>query len=129
MTRTALDLTTEQYGEYRTVEMILRRRKMRREDLVKRRRAAYRLAKRAADILRKDFNADKVVIFGSYTHPEWFTDWSDIDLAAWGIEPNRFFKAVAVVTALSSDFKIDLVDPIACKPSVKAVIEAEGVEL
>jgi len=129
MTRTALDLTSEQYNEYRTVEMILRRREERGKALEERRHAALRLAKRAADILRGEFGAQKVVLFGSSSHQDWFTEWSDIDLAAWGIESDRFFQAVAVVTALSPEFKIDLVDPVACNPSLRAVIEAEGVEL
>ena len=129
MARTAVDLSPEQYGEYRTVEMILRRRKERGEALEWRRRAAYQLAKRAAELLRNEFGAQKVVMFGSLTHHDWFTDWSDIDLAAWGIESDRFFQAVAVVTALSPDFKVDLVDSAACKPALKAVIEGEGIEL
>jgi predicted nucleotidyltransferase len=129
MVRTAVDLSPEQYGEYRTAEVIRRRRKEHGEALDRRRFVAYQLAKRAAELLRDEFDAQKVVLFGSLNHQDWFTDWSDIDLAAWGIESDRFFQAVAVVTALSPDFKVDLVDPEACKPALKAVIEGEGIEL
>ena len=32
-----------------------------------------------------------------------YSVWSDIDLAAWGIPPERFFAAVAAMTGLSAD--------------------------
>jgi uncharacterized protein len=69
-----------------------------------------------------------VVVFGPVARGEWFTPWSDIDLAAWGIAVDRYYAAVAAVTGLSEDFKIDLVDPETCRPTVRAAIEREGVE-
>jgi len=43
--------------------------------------------------------------------------WSDVDLAAWGIEGTAFYKAVAAVGDLTTEFKVDLVDPGDCRPS------------
>ncbi|QGP92258.1 hypothetical protein MGLY_16280 [Neomoorella glycerini] len=58
-----------------------------------------------------------------------FTRWSDVDLAAWGIPDDQFYAAVGVVTGLSEKFKVDLVDPEACRDSLRSAIESEGVEL
>ena len=46
-------------------------------------------------------------MFGSLVHDAWFTPWSDIDLAAWGISPERFYGAVAAITGLSPTFRIE----------------------
>lgn len=86
-------------------------------------------AKRAAQILRKSFEAKRVVLFGSLVENGGFTQWSDIDLAAWGIPPQQFYAAVAAVTALSNEFKIDLVDAEVCPPTLRDVIDSKGKEI
>jgi hypothetical protein len=58
-----------------------------------------------------------------------FTLWSDIDLAAWGIAPGVFHRAVAVVAGSSPEFKVDLVAPEDCPPKLRHAIEREGVAL
>jgi predicted nucleotidyltransferase len=70
-----------------------------------------------------------VILFGSLSAKRAFTRWSDIDLAAWGIPPEQFYAAVAMVTGLSAEFKLDLVDPQSCQPSLRAAIEQGGVEV
>ena len=80
-------------------------------------------------MLREKFGAEKIVLFGTLAHDEWFSQWSDIDLAVLGIEPESFYAAVAFVTGLSSSFKIDMVDIKGCRPALKKVIEGEGVEI
>lgn len=40
-------------------------------------------------LLREQFGTMRVVVFGSLTRCEFYTRWSDIDLAAWGIPPER----------------------------------------
>jgi predicted nucleotidyltransferase len=79
--------------------------------------------------LREEFKARHVVLFGSLASETGFTEWSDIDLAAWGIPPERFYAAVATVTGLSSTIKVDLIDPETCRPGLKAIIEREGITL
>ena len=80
-------------------------------------------------LLRNQYDADKVVVFGSLVRDDWFTPWSDIDLAAWGISPDRFYNAVAAVSGLSPLFRIELVDPAACRPGLRQTLDREGVEL
>ncbi|MBN1904645.1 MAG: hypothetical protein JW927_06075 [Deltaproteobacteria bacterium] len=76
-----------------------------------------------------EFGATRVVIFGSLTHDGLFNPWSDIDLAAWGINPEIFYSAVAAMTGLSPFFRIDLVDINDCRSSIRKAIEKEGVEI
>jgi uncharacterized protein len=83
-----------------------------------------------ATVLKSQFGATRIVIFGSLATPETFTHWSDIDLAAWGIVPERFYEAVATLNELSSDIKVDLVDPERCgSKGLRQMVEAEGVDI
>ena len=105
-----------------------RRREKERELARKARHArAWELAREAAAMLKKDFGATRVAAFGSLLDEERFSEWSDIDLAAWGVED--YFLAVARLQDLDADFKIDLVAVPHCKPSLLEHIEREGVEL
>ena len=92
-------------------------------------RQARELALKVAVLLRERFGADRVVVFGSVAHRTWFTRASDVDMAAWGIPPGRFYRAVAEVTGLSSDFHVDLVDGNRCPTCLRRRIESEGVAL
>ena len=129
MTRTALDLSTQEWQAYRPGRLAGSRPTSQTPTADRRRRQAWRVARQAAQLLRERYNASKVVLFGSLAHEAWFTSWSDIDLAAWGIPPERFYSAVATITGLSSTFKIDLVDADACRPSLRTTVELEGIEL
>jgi predicted nucleotidyltransferase len=67
--------------------------------------------------------------FGSLVHEGCFTPWSDVDIAAWGIPLEDTFRAIGVVMDMSSEIEVNLVDVAACSPSLRAMIEREGVEL
>jgi len=129
MTRTALDLSTQEWQAYRPGRLTGSQPTSQSPRTDRRRRQAWRIARLAAQLLRERYSASKVVLFGSLAHGAWFTSWSDIDLAAWGIPPERFYSAVADVTGLSSTFRIDLVDPDTCRPGLRATVEREGIEL
>jgi predicted nucleotidyltransferase len=70
-----------------------------------------------------------VVVFGSLAHRAWCTPWSDIDLAVWGIPAGEFCRAVAVITRLSAEFAIEVLDPETCRPAVRHRIEQEGIDV
>ena len=129
MSRTALDLSSQELKVYDPAGAIRRRQAFERQELARRRRKALRVARQAAQLLRDEFGARRVVLFGSLAQPGQYTRLSDIDLAAWGILPERFFAAVASVTGLSSTFKIDLVDPESCRPGLQNAIEQRGKAL
>ena len=123
MTRTALALTPEQWLAYRP------RRRTNEEQAAERWERAWEMARTAATLLRDKFGASRIVVFGSLTRRAWFTPWSDIDLAAWGIPPDAFYRAVALVTGLSAEFEVDLVAPEDCRPALRQAIMQEGVDL
>ena len=125
--RTALDLPEEEWKTYRPVQAILQRQSANQTKVERRRKRALQLARQAAALLRKDFGSTRVVLFGSLASQDGFTLWSDIDLAVFGMAADRFYAAVAAVTGLSPEFKIDLVDAETCKPSLREAIDRDGI--
>jgi predicted nucleotidyltransferase len=126
MSMTALELSPEALKRYSPEKAIRRRKSASNVELSKRRRRAMMAARKAADLLRREFGANGVFVFGSLARRGEFTPWSDVDLAAFGIPPSRFFEAVGAVTGLSSEFKVDLVDIDTCPLSMREAIETEG---
>lgn len=82
----------------------------------------------AATLLRTRFGARRVVAFGSVTRRDWFTPWSDVDLAVWGISPGQFFRAVAAVAELGASLGVHVVDAEDCDPHLRRAIALEGVD-
>lgn len=128
-TKTALELTAEEWRAYRPSARNLQHHREEEAALQQRREEAWSVARVAAAALRERFGATRVVVFGSLTRPARFTRWSDIDLAAWGVPAERSYQAVAAVSSLSPHFKIDLVDIETCRPALRQAIEREGVAL
>jgi predicted nucleotidyltransferase len=126
---TALDLPVEERKLYDPANAIRKRQITTRKELSDRRQRALKVAQQAANLLRETYKAQRVVIFGSLARGDGFTLWSDIDLAVWGVPPDQFYAAVAVVTGLSAEFKIDLVDPDFCRPILLDFIDHEGIEI
>lgn len=125
MAKTALDLTYEEKLMYRPAEAIERRRRLHSTQLEERWQKAQQTARDAAEILYKEYAATKVVLFGSGADRSRFTLWSDVDLAAWGIPPEKFFAAVAAVTELG-EIRVDLVDPAYGSDALRRAIERDG---
>lgn len=123
MAKTALDLTPEELSSYRPDD------RSHNQQMEERWAAAWETARMAARLLRQQFGANRVAAFGSLAHGDWFSQWSDIDLAAWGIPPERFYRAVAAVTGMSSEFQVNLAAPEVCEISVRQSIEHEGIDL
>jgi predicted nucleotidyltransferase len=123
MAKTALELTYEELRVYQPD------REPDKGQSTERWEHAWEVARAAARLMRERFGATRVVAFGSLTHRAWFSSGSDIDLAAWGIPADQFYRAVAAVTGISPDFEVDLVDPECCRPSVRRFIETEGIDL
>ncbi|MFZ1598009.1 MAG: nucleotidyltransferase domain-containing protein [Anaerolineae bacterium] len=98
-------------------------------ELAARRARAQEVAQQAAALLKEQFGATQVVVFGSTVHGHWFTATSDIDLAARGLAPDDYFTAVARLQDLSPEFKVDLVAVERCKAALRESIAREGVIL
>lgn len=101
--------------------------KKKKEKLRQRYFQAWSIARKAAKILYQEYKAQKVVVFGSLRNIELFSEWSDVDIAVWGIKPELYYKAVASVISLSPIFKIDIVDPDDCQEALKKTIIKEGI--
>ncbi len=80
-------------AEYRATAR--RRAEERRLALAARRERGLAVARSAAALLKEQFGATRVVLFGSTTSEDAFWEHSDIDLAAWDIARDDYFTAVA----------------------------------
>ncbi len=129
MAKTALDLSPEELKAYRPGTSISKSDGKEREIKTRRRQQALRFARKAARLLREEYGAERVLLFGSLAHHGWFTKWSDIDIAAVGISPVRFYAAVAAITGISDTFHVDVVDFESCPPMLKEAISRSGIQL
>ena len=120
MARTALEMSAAELKQYKPFS-----RKRQGDELLL--QQAWEVAHQAASLLHEKFDAQRVLIFGSLLHCERFTHGSDIDIAVWGIPPEKFFKAVAKMIDFSQQFKIDLVGVEYCSERLRRKIEKEGV--
>lgn len=124
---TAAQLTEEEMASYRA--SACERAERERVELRDRERRAWELAREAATLLRARYQATRVVVFGSLTHPGCFTPWSDVDVAAWGLEPHDALRALGDAMDLSVDIRVNLVDVATCRPALLEAIETWGVAL
>ena len=119
-------MTTEQLAAYRAT-----RRRRAAEEAERRRlraTAALQLAQAAAGLLRADFGATEVLLFGSLAEGEPFGLHSDIDLAARGLGAAHY-KALGRLLSMSPDFEFDLVDLDSCSSGLRDAVESHGVVL
>ena len=124
---TSLKLTPEAMAVYRATAR--RRWERERRERARRRERAWEVARRASALLKERFGATRVVVFGSLAHERWFSETSDIDLAAWGLKDEDYFTAVARLQDLSPEFEVDLIAMEHCKPSLRDTILKEGKPL
>ncbi len=124
---TTLPLTPEAIALYRATAHT--RRTQPNPELTHRREEAWRMAQQAAQLLREQFNASRIVLFGSLARPEGFTTWSDVDIAAWGIATEDTFRAIGAIMDLGTEIPINLVDVNTARPSLLTTIERDGIEL
>jgi len=127
MDGTALNISPAAMTVYRATAR--KYQKVERRTLAQRKNRAWKVARQAAELLKTQFGATRVVIFGSLIHRNCFTPWSDVDIAAWGISSKNTFQAIGAVLALDSAIETNLVDINSCQPSLLEVIEREGVTL
>jgi len=121
------DLSTSKLDEYR--KTAIRRQKVRVSKAKTRRERGWKLARKAAKLLRAQFQAKRVAVFGSLLYETRFTRWSDIDIAVWGIPADQTFRAMGAVMDLDSSVELNLVDVNTCSPSLLRAIEQEAVDV
>jgi predicted nucleotidyltransferase len=119
-----MKMTTEQLKTY--IISAKKREQTRLAKLEERRQRGLMLAKEAARLLKTQFGATKVILFGSLLTNK-FHENSDIDLAVSGLTENRYFQAVGCLLGLG-EFKFDLVEIAQARPEIRQAI-AQGVIL
>ena len=90
---------------------------------------AWQIAQQAARILREQFGAQKVMVFGSLVHPALFHRQSDVDLVVWGLVGRDYFRAASVLLDIDPSISIDLVAFEDARPGLQEVVLREGREL
>ena len=83
----------------------------------------------AAQVLKQEFGATRVAVFGPLARDVGFTRWSDVDIAAWGLDPKDTFRAIGVMMDLETEVPVNLVDVDTAAPSLLEVIERDGISL
>jgi predicted nucleotidyltransferase len=126
MNKTALELSPEEWKKYNPFS-IKTSNNPKHDPTI--RDDALNTAQKAAKTLRETFGASKVILFGSLCSSADFGPDSDIDLAAWDISPDKFYTALATVIGMSAKYRIELVDPYTCRPSIREAIIREGKEI
>lgn len=127
--------TDEQMAIYRTSAQ--KRQQQKRDRLQQRQRLGLIVAQQASELLKRDFQAEKVVLFGSMRFalsaaeqsPDRIHERSDVDLAVWGLNPQDYFQAVGQLLALHPDISVDLVEVETASPRLRQAIETTGVIL
>jgi predicted nucleotidyltransferase len=89
----------------------------------------WALARKVAELLKEQFGAQRVVAFGSIIQKDLYHLNSDLDIAVWGIEEKKYFRAVAKLLELDPSQRVDLVRIEDARGSLGSVIEQEGVLL
>lgn len=99
-----------------------------RHQLVLRQQQGLQMAHQAARLLKEQFGAARVVLFGSLLDCDRMHSRSDVDLAVWGLHEQDYLQAVAQLLDLS-DFSVDLIEAEHAPPKLLKAIQASGVEL
>lgn len=127
MATPTLNISPDRLAQYRRTA--INRQNARVSKVKGRMKTAWRLARKAAKLLREQYHAERVAVFGSLLYEKRFTPWSDVDIAAWGIPAEQTFRAIGAVMDLDSSISINLVDVYACTSSMRKAIEKEAVDI
>lgn len=122
-----LDIPPKKMAEYR--EGARRREAARQAKLDERFEHAWAVARQGAQILRDQFQAEKVVVFGSLTDRSRFHERSDIDLAAWGIPEKEYLRALGAVMDSTSEFLVELVRIEEAYDHICKTVESRGIAI
>jgi len=86
-------------------------------------------ARQVADLLKRRFGAQRVLLFGSLAHAAWFMPDSDVDLVVEGIAPDRYWEAWRVAEEVIPDRPVDLIDMATATAPLRQAIERYGIPL
>ncbi|MEL6553522.1 MAG: nucleotidyltransferase domain-containing protein [Cyanobacteria bacterium J06621_11] len=116
-TEAVTDQTKEKYQAYAAYWQ--QRKAEKRSRLKQRHEDGLKTAKALADILKSDFGATKVALFGSMLSVNDIHMNSDIDLAVWELPFDAYIKALSQLMSHSGEFSVDLVRIEEAPPSLE----------
>ena len=119
-------LTPEQLAVYQASARAKQRQK--RQQLMLRQQQGLQVAHRAARLLKEQFAAKRVVLFGSLLDIDRMHSHSDIDIAVWGLPEQDYLHAVSQLLDLS-DFSIDLIEAEHAPEKLLKSIQDTGMKL
>jgi hypothetical protein len=90
---------------------------------------SWKIARKAAQLLRERYGVNRIRLFGSLAHKSNFHVGSDIDLAVEGLKPSDYWEALSAVLFLDEKVSIEILDRTICSPELWKVIEQEGIDL
>lgn len=105
--RTVSGLTPKELELYRQAFYKRKRVKCQAPERLKR---ARKVVRRAAKILKEQFGVEKIALFGSTLQPSLFHARSDVDLAVWGLDEYKYFRAVGVLQSLDPEIGVDVIE-------------------
>ena len=89
-----------------------------------------RRVRTAADILKNQFGARRVLLFGSLAQPYWFKKDSDVDLAVEGLKSGKdYWEAWHLVEEIIADRLVDFIEIETAGESLRLAIQRYGSEL
>ncbi|MCP4168258.1 MAG: nucleotidyltransferase domain-containing protein [Chloroflexi bacterium] len=94
-----------------------------------RRERAWAVALEAAEMLRTQYAADRIALFGSLAGTTLFHERSDVDLAAWGMSEGDLCQAAGRLLSLDPDIAVDLIRAEEAPSSLLTVIEQQAIDL
>jgi predicted nucleotidyltransferase len=104
-----------------------RRKEKEEKQLSERYHHAWEIARKGAELLKKQFKAKEVILFGSLIRKELFHRKSDVDLAVQGLDKKFYYRAVSRLLDLDADIQTDLVMIEDAVESLRKQIEKEGM--
>jgi predicted nucleotidyltransferase len=120
-------LTAEQLRLYRASAQHRRQRKA--QCLTARHERAWRVVQQATQVLKADFGARDVMVFGSMLLPNRFHQHSDVDLAVWDLPEQAYYQAVGRLQGLDPDIAVDVIAMEDASPTLQATIRQTGYRI
>lgn len=120
-----MTISAEQMAIYQDTARQRRKEKIRRLEI--RRRHAWRIAQQASKLLKEQFGVKKVVLFGSTCFPERFHQYSDVDLAVWGLDEKIYYRTVSYLLDLDPGIEVDIIEAEFASSGLLRNIEQEGI--